>query len=726
MARTTSFAWRGLLGAAVTFLSAVNSLSLGQVFSVDPAAPSFPPASAANLYLPGPALYAPASAIGLLAGDDISGFSWGFDKVGGPPLSFSTDWSAISSGGPPGGNALCSQAGGACGPPLPACPPEVAGDIYLTFGGGMNSLLFDGDGAPPGPSLGLFECGPPAAGSQDNVDAFDDLVAPLLASGRPAWRAYFTLAPGAPTLGGANPLLPGGAGPADILVFDSAYGSLSVFFSAAGLGLSAADVIHDFAFNVLTSDLIFALAPGSPSLGTLPGCPCTAGDFIRSAGPVCGVSPCLGGGLSHAAAGLAAVDRVDAVDQPGSPPSFVLPVVASKTYTVDKSSPVLKAITVTPPGRPGSAADLLTQNPRIPTAAPIVAFPAESLGLTPADQIAGLSFGEDPTFRAALPYAVDFSVNRLAVGAAGSGVAIEVGAPTGREASADIFSTYLPVGTPPFFIGTNSQSWDGNGTTAPNLQLRDVPLDLARNDDLVALAGPPQLLDPDRDGVRDRPVFFSLAPGSPTLGLIGATPNDILMCPPPSCPLPAIFIPGAAMGLLPGDQLEDFCLDQFTGQVNFTLQPGAPTLGILGATPGSILRPGPGLIYSSSALGLAAGDNLDALHCTIPAEVCVLIAPGPDPTIKVSKRPCPPPAPAGTYDVIEGDVREIRSDAAGLEVGHVFCRVNELGFDKTALTGGMDPYEALFILVRNGAGVQADYGVSSSGNPRFPAEGGCP
>src|SRR5262249_59715840 len=54
-----------------------------------------------------------------------------------------------------------------------------------------------------------------------------------------------------------------------------------------------------------------------------------------------------------------------------------------------------------------------------------------------------------------------------------------------------------------------------------------------------------------------KPVYFNLAPGSPTLGLIGATPADILVEFPPGGPPPAVFLPAAALGLVPGDVLDD-------------------------------------------------------------------------------------------------------------------------------------------------------------------------
>src|SRR2546426_6245943 len=215
-----------LFAGSILVLPGEPHLVNAQVFSVDAASPLKRPA---DLFPPGPTLYAPAESIGLLAADDIDALSFGFDQVTSPVIHFSVNFFAVGSA--ISGNAVCSEAG-VCAPAVP-CPPEAAADIFSTSGGGTAALLFDGDGAPgTAPPLGLQECPSGGPGIQDNVDAFDDLVAPLR-GGRPAWRVYFSLAPGSPPLAGANPRLPGGAGPADILVYDPGQDSLAVFFPAS-------------------------------------------------------------------------------------------------------------------------------------------------------------------------------------------------------------------------------------------------------------------------------------------------------------------------------------------------------------------------------------------------------------------------------------------------------------------------------------------------------------
>jgi hypothetical protein len=718
---------------AVSFLVLPGELYVvnAQVFSVDAASPL---KRAADLFTPGPTLYAPAESIGLLAADDIDALSFGFDDVRSRVFNFSVNF--FATGASVSGNAVCSETG-LCSPGAP-CAPEAAADVFRTSGLGTATLLFDGDGVPgTAPSLGLKECPAGGPGVQDNVDAFDDLVAPL-DGGRPAWRVYFSLAPGSPTLAGANPELPGGAGPADILVYDPGQNSLSVYFTAANLGLLAGDNIDGLSLDALTGDLVISLAPGSPSLPNAAICPggCTAGDLIRAPGLLCGPIPCLSGGLSFAAAGMAPNDNVDEVDQPGeAPKSLSDDVSPGKTYSLDPRSPSLKMIKTKNPSRRGSPADLLTQDLKHPNSAPNVVYRAESLGLVPEDDIDGLSFGLEPMFAPGGKFAVEFSVDRAAAGSPGTGVFTEAGASGGGEASSDIFESFLPAPPAPPVVPRNRQNWDGNGSSAPDLELREASPTEHVGDDLDALEGPAAIVDTNRDGVRDLPIYFSLAPGSPTLASIGASPADILVCQAPSggvcgsSALPTVFIGHADLGLATGDNLEDFVLDAGTGDVDFTVSPGT------GFAPGAILvrpgyagcsGPGPCTIVTPADIGLLANDNMNALDSLTPVEVCVTITPGSDPAIRVAHGVCGPASPVVIpYDVIEGELGELTEGHGEVNLSRVFCRADALPVDRITLAGGADPFtRPRLILVRNKGA--SDYGLSSRGNPRHPSAGDCP
>ena len=723
-----------LSAASLLLLYGGAKSARAQVFSVDAASPLKRPA---DLFTPGPTLYTSAESIGLLAGDDIDALSFGFDDVTSPQILFSVGF--FSTGAIVGGNAVCSEAG-TCSPGAP-CAPEAAADIFSTVGLGSATLLYDGDGLPgTAPSLGLKECPAGGPGVQDNVDAFDDLVPPLV-GGKPAWRVYFSLAPGSPTLTGANPRLPGGASPADVLAYDPGEDSLSVFFSAASIGLTPGDDMDGLSFNVLTGDFLISLAPGSPSLRNTAICPggCSPGDFIRAAGPLCGPTPCLLGGLGFAAAGLSSTDNADALDQKGSPPPYLFDDTSpGKTYSLDPSSRSLQIIRTSHPARKGSPADLLTQDPKNPSGSPKVVVPAEALGLVPEDDIDGLSFGMEPVFAPGRNYDVEFSVDRAATGSPGTDVFREASASGGPEAASDAFETFLPSPPAPPVVPRNRQTWDGNGSSAPTLQLREASVDHSLGDNVDALEGTPLLIDPNEDGVRDRPVYFSLAPGSPTLAVIGASPADILVCDAPTTGpcgasfVPSVFLAASALGLAATDNLEDFSLDAATGDVDFTVSPGSAL------SPGAILKrpgfggcagPSPCQIASPADVGLVGGDNMDALDALQPASICVTIAPGADPRVDVAHGVCPPcplcSPPTVPYDVIEGELGELTERGGTVDLSRVFCRADALTADRISLSSGFDPLtRPHFILVRNHGA--SDYGVSSNGHPRMPSSGDCP
>jgi hypothetical protein len=254
----------------------------------------------------------------------------------------------------------------------------------------------------------------------------------------------------------------------------------------------------------------------------------------------------------------------------------------------------------------------------------VLRIPAASLGLVGGDDLDGLSYGleyiaEDTDVR--------FSVAHGAVGVPGSAVATEA-AKAPSEAHGDEFavSPPLPVG------GSNIQVLDETGDTAP-------PFPLLVSDDVDALADQPaSFVDTDGDTVPDagKPVYFSLAPGSPTLVAIGATEADILVNKVPPAP-PAVFLAGAALGLVPGDDIDDFCLDAATLSVLFSLAPGSPTLAAVGASPSDLflvrappIAPPPPVFVPAASLGLLATDDLNALKCIWPVPPVGGIAELPD------------------------------------------------------------------------------------------------
>ena len=175
-------------------------------------------------------------------------------------------------------------------------------------------------------------------------------------------------------------------------------------------------------------------------------------------------------------------------------------------------------------------------------------------------------------------------------------------------------------------------------------------------DDLDALVdGPASIVDFDGDQVPDAPVFFTLAPGSPTLTTIGAGPDDVLAS--VGGAPPAIFAQGSDYGLQAGDVTDAVCLMksglplatlragsgpagppvrgvQGFDYMLFSLAPGSPTLAAQNHDAGDVFvtdfsnnRPNlsgqPLAVYAEgSELGLLGGDDLDALKC-LPSSVFV-------------------------------------------------------------------------------------------------------
>ncbi len=234
-----------------------------------------------------------------------------------------------------------------------------------------------------------------------------------------------------------------------------------------------------------------------------------------------------------------------------------------------------------------------------PAVAPAIFAGGPAYGLVAGDVITGMSFGLD-TFLGGEPVFV--SVDAASVGAAGA-VLVEAAA---GEAQADVYAVG-GVGAP----AINALAVDGDGLPAagpPASGLVEAPAG-PPVDELAAMAACDAGTGPLFAG---GPLFFTLAPGSPTLAALAAGPADVLAAPVGGPP--AIFAPAFALGLGPGDVIDALSWDG-VGFGYFSLAPGSPTLGVIGAGPADLLVPGfpPGVAVAGAAMGLAAGDNIDAI-----------------------------------------------------------------------------------------------------------------
>lgn len=92
---------------------------------------------------------------------------------------------------------------------------------------------------------------------------------------------------------------------------------------------------------------------------------------------------------------------------------------------------------------------------------------------------------------------------------------------------------------------------------------------------LGLVPGPPGCGAPVCDQINDfdfgpAAVLFSLAPGSPSLGICGVTPGDLLLA--PAGPCPAVAVPAPGLGLLPGDNIDALAVN-FETDADFVVDP---------------------------------------------------------------------------------------------------------------------------------------------------------
>lgn len=254
----------------------------------------------------------------------------------------------------------------------------------------------------------------------------------------------------------------------------------------------------------------------------------------------------------------------------------------------------------------GPSVDVFTNFPALP---PVV-FPGPAvLGLVPGDIITSLSFGTEAP---AVPGArIRFSVSPASAGI--PGVPPDVFSEAGPgDAAADIYNGGTIGGPLP-----NARFVDGNGLPAAMPPASGLIEPAA--DNLSALA----TCDWQSALAYFWPVYFTLGPGSPTLGFLGAGPADILGHTFGVPGLPFFFLPGAAVGLVPGDVIDALALNIGGPPLVISLAPGSPTLGLLGASPADLIRVGggpPAVFVPAPALGLLPFDDIDALDISLDAD----------------------------------------------------------------------------------------------------------
>ena len=288
----------------------------------------------------------------------------------------------------------------------------------------------------------------------------------------------------------------------------------------------------------------------------------------------------------------------------------------SPSFTLSPASPTLGGISAV-------ASDVLS--PAIPPAPgpmplPVVGIPAAALGLVPGDVVSSISFGlAPPAFAPGIE--VLFSMDGAAAGVPSFPPPATLSCEAPGQQLGDLYRSKSPPLALP-----NVLVLDGNGiadsacapAAAPGLGLLEPSPD---NVFAVEMCPASFVFS---GGALTAPVYFTLAPPSPTLALMGAGATDILVAAPPGFLPPAIAYPGAAfsgwpcppgVGAPACDEIDgmDFTT---SGRPLYSLAPGSPHLTACGFTPSDVIFGifvGCTIALPSAAAGLLPGDNVDAL-----------------------------------------------------------------------------------------------------------------
>jgi hypothetical protein len=287
-----------------------------------------------------------------------------------------------------------------------------------------------------------------------------------------------------------------------------------------------------------------------------------------------------------------------------------------ETFSIDAASPSVPGV---------DQSDLL--NPGM-----TVQVPKANLGLAAGDELDAVSTAVDAVQDNNIVY---FSVDRSSSGIAGPLTPLDVkGQALLNQQAGDIYATTDAQGVASVPQGINSLHQNQNF-------LGEVPVTTA----LVDNTGKPQdnldalsfeEFDLTGDSWQDRPVYFSLASASPSLGGVFSA-ADILVSPSGGGPI-GVFAAAANMGLDPtADDLDALALLDLdkngvasAGDMGlFSLAPGSQTLVNLGASPADVFlttfNNTSFVRYNAASLGLLSQDNVDALEVQVPEPATVTV-----------------------------------------------------------------------------------------------------
>ena len=231
------------------------------------------------------------------------------------------------------------------------------------------------------------------------------------------------------------------------------------------------------------------------------------------------------------------------------------------------------------------------------------------LGLSLTDNIDGFSYNMNflRPVTAGNPLAVRFSVSRTTIGALMSIVNTEA---MSSGAAGDVFWSFATPGA-----GTTLGQWQWQDASV--IGLTSLPPVESDVDGVEGLNG----------GVVPPTAYFSVDPV--TAAGLGVSPADILYqnAVGPGAPPPVVFANEAVLGLAPGDDIDalavfDVLMPGVYGVGDFafvSLAPGSPTLAALAASPASIIEISvfapPFVTLNFAQFGLLATDDINAITC---------------------------------------------------------------------------------------------------------------
>jgi hypothetical protein len=307
---------------------------------------------------------------------------------------------------------------------------------------------------------------------------------------------------------------------------------------------------------------------------------------------------------------------------------FALGFVAATAWAQAPSMTLTPASPSLPPNTPADVLMNVDATVPGPGPAPALGIAAATLGLVVGDTITSISFGTALPPPLAAGAQVYFSVDGVSVGLPfpppPPNVSCEAVVGVPFQAAGDVYLSQ-PAGPPLGFA--NVLVRDGNGLAdsicGPPALLGLGLLEPAPLDDLFSLDTCPATYAAPAGplGPLATPVYFTLGVFSPTLAAIPATPSTILVAVPPGGLLPAIAFTPAALGLVAGDVIDAIDVGAGGAFSYVSLAPGSPSLGICGISAATVFAaPGPGcgwpFILPPGALGLGFGDNVDAVAVT--------------------------------------------------------------------------------------------------------------